>query len=149
MKPSHAVPSSRSVGYHGVPLPGVPFHEKWGIIPNERGRVIDPKTRKFVPGQYVVGWMKRGPSGLVGDNKPDAAETVRCMMEDIDDKVAPVSENKQPQAVERILSSRNIVYLTFADWKKLDALETENGKLVGKVRDKFVNLDDMLNAVGK
>ena len=139
----------RSVGYHGVPLPGVPFHEKWGIIPNERGRVIDPKTRKFVPGQYVVGWMKRGPSGLVGDNKPDAAETVRCMMEDIDGKVAPVSENKQPQAVERLLSSRNIVYLTFADWKKLDALETENGKLVGKVRDKFVNLADMLNAVGK
>lgn len=139
----------RSVGYHGVPLPGVPFHEKWGIIPNERGRVIDPKTRKFVPGQYVVGWMKRGPSGLVGDNKPDAAETVRCMMEDIDGKVAPVSENKQPQSVERLLSSRNIVYLTFADWKKLDALETENGKLVGKVRDKFVNLSDMLNAVGK
>lgn len=139
----------RSVGYHGVPLPGVPFHEKWGIIPNERGRVIDPKTRKFVPGQYVVGWMKRGPSGLVGDNKPDAAETVRCMMEDIDGKVALVSENKQPQSVERLLSSRNIVYLTFADWKKLDALETENGKLVGKVRDKFVNLSDMLNAVGK
>ncbi|MDE0184534.1 MAG: FAD-dependent oxidoreductase [Candidatus Poribacteria bacterium] len=139
----------RSVGYHGVPLPGVPFHEKWGIIPNERGRVIDPKTRKFVPGQYVVGWMKRGPSGLVGDNKPDSAETVRCMMEDIDGKVAPVSENMQPQAVERLLSSRNIVYLTFADWKKLDSLETENGKKAGKVRDKFVSLSDMLNAVGK
>lgn len=139
----------RSVGYHGVPLPGVPFHEKWGIIPNERGRVVDPKTRQFVSGQYVVGWIKRGPSGLVGDNKPDSAETVRCMMEDIDGKVAPVSEDKQPQAVERLLSSRNIVYLTFADWKKLDALETENGKMAGKVRDKFVNLSDMLKAVGK
>ena len=139
----------RSVGYHGVPLPGVPFHEKWGIIPNERGRVVDPKTRQFVPGQYVVGWIKRGPSGLVGDNKPDSAETVRCMMEDIDGKVAPVSEDKQPQAVERLLSSRNIVYLTFADWKKLDALETENGKMAGKVRDKFVSLSDMLKAVGK
>ena len=96
-----------------------------------------------------MGWIKRGPSGLVGDNKPDSAETVRCMMEDIDGKVAPVSEDKQPQAVERLLSSRNIVYLTFADWKKLDALETENGKTAGKVRDKFVSLSDMLKAVGK
>ena len=139
----------RSVGYHGIPLPGVPFHEKWGIIPNERGRVIDSKTQQFVSGQYVVGWIKRGPSGLVGDNKPDSAETVRCMLEDIDGKVAPVSEDKQPQAIERLLSSRNIVYLTFSDWKKLDALESENGKTAGKIRDKFVNLSDMLRAVGK
>src|SRR6185369_1883198 len=72
----------RSVGYRGVPLPGVPFNESWGVILNERGRVLDGDTKQPVTGEYTAGWIKRGPSGVIGTNKPDAAETVACMMED-------------------------------------------------------------------
>ncbi|MDQ7851294.1 MAG: FAD-dependent oxidoreductase, partial [Armatimonadota bacterium] len=66
----------RSVGYRGVPLPGVPFNEDWGVILNERGRVLDPGSREPLPGLYTAGWIKRGPTGVIGTNKPDAAETV-------------------------------------------------------------------------
>src|SRR5262245_27536498 len=72
----------RSVGYRGVPLPGVPFHDSWGVILNEKGRVIDPETRQPMPGEYAAGWIKRGPTGVIGTNKPDAAETVAAMLED-------------------------------------------------------------------
>ena len=72
----------RSVGYRGVPLPGVPFHERWGVIPNEKGRVTDPATGAPIPGLYATGWIKRGPSGVIGTNKPDAVETVTAMLED-------------------------------------------------------------------
>jgi len=61
----------RSVGYRGVPLPGVPFNERWGIIPNERGRVISPGTKTPIAGEYTAGWIKRGPSGIIGTTKPD------------------------------------------------------------------------------
>ena len=70
----------RSVGYRGVPLPGVPFHESWGVILNEHGRVLDPDTKQPVVGEYAAGWIKRGPTGVIGTNKPDAAQTVACMM---------------------------------------------------------------------
>src|SRR5206468_6860300 len=69
----------RSVGYRGVPLPGVPFNESWGVILNNRGRVLDFDTKQPVVGEYAAGWIKRGPTGVIGTNKPDAAETVECM----------------------------------------------------------------------
>ncbi|PYN11245.1 MAG: NADP oxidoreductase, partial [Candidatus Rokuibacteriota bacterium] len=70
----------RSVGYRGVPVPGVPFDEKGGVILNAKGRVLDPATRQPLRGLYTAGWIKRGPSGVIGTNKPDAAETVACML---------------------------------------------------------------------
>src|SRR6266545_3732318 len=73
----------RSVGYRGVSLPGVPFHEGWGVILNENGRILDPDTKQPVAGEYAAGWIKRGPTGVIGTNKPDAAQTVECMMEDL------------------------------------------------------------------
>src|SRR5256886_10402555 len=73
----------RSVGYRGVPLPGVHFNESWGVILNDKGRVLDPDTKQPVPGEYAAGWIKRGPTGVIGTNKPDAAETVQCMFEDL------------------------------------------------------------------
>ena len=72
----------RSVGYRGVPLPGVPFHESWGVILNEKGRVLDPERKQPIPGEYAAGWIKRGPTGVIGTNKPDAAETVAAMLDD-------------------------------------------------------------------
>ncbi|RME40557.1 MAG: NADP oxidoreductase, partial [Caldilineae bacterium] len=73
----------RSIGYRGVPLPGVPFNDDWGVILNQEGRVINPETNQPLPGEYTAGWIKRGPSGVIGTNKPDAAETVACMLEDL------------------------------------------------------------------
>ncbi len=73
----------RSVGYRGSRCPGVPFHESWGVICNENGRVLDPDTKQPVVGEYAAGWIKRGPTGVIGTNKPDAAQTVVCMMEDL------------------------------------------------------------------
>ena len=72
----------RSVGYQSVPLPGVPFDERASVVPNELGRVLGPDGSPL-PGEYVAGWLKRGPTGVIGTNKSDAAETVRCLLEDL------------------------------------------------------------------
>ena len=66
------------MGYRGVPLPGVPFHESWGVILNEKGRVLDPETKQPVVGEYAAGWIKRGPTGVIGTNKPDAPRPWRA-----------------------------------------------------------------------
>ena len=72
----------RSVGYQSVPLPGVPFDERASVVPNALGRVLGPDGSPL-PGEYVAGWLKRGPTGVIGTNKSDAAETVRCLLEDL------------------------------------------------------------------
>jgi NADPH-dependent glutamate synthase beta subunit-like oxidoreductase len=66
----------RSVGYRGVALPDIPFNDKWGVVLNERGRILDSHTKQPLPGLYTAGWIKRGPSGVIGTNKPDSVETV-------------------------------------------------------------------------
>jgi len=126
----------RSVGYRGVPLPGVPFDEARGIIPNVRGRVVsvDPGPRTPVPGLYVAGWIKRGPSGVIGTNKPDAAETAEMMLEDLERGDLRQPPEPSPEAVERLLEERVPCLITFEDWKKLDALESERGKADGRPR---------------
>ena len=73
----------RAIGYQGVPLPGIPFDAMRGVIPNERGRITDPATGGPVEGEYVVGWIKRGPQGIIGTNKPDSQETVDMLLEDL------------------------------------------------------------------
>ena len=73
----------RAIGYRGVPLPGVPFDERGGVIPNADGRVLDPSSGEPLPGEYVVGWIKRGPSGVIGTNKKDAQQTVDAMIADL------------------------------------------------------------------
>ena len=73
----------RSVGYLGVPLPEVPFDDRRGVIPNDRGRVLAGEGQEPVVGFYASGWIKRGPSGVIGTNKPDAVETVERMLEDL------------------------------------------------------------------
>ena len=73
----------RAIGYRGEPLPGVSFDERAGMIPNDGGRVLDADSRAPLPGEYVVGWIKRGPSGVIGTNKKDAQETVDAMLADL------------------------------------------------------------------
>ena len=137
----------RSVGYRGVPLPGVPFDEVRGVIPNERGRVTNPASPVPNPRLYVAGWIKRGPSGVIGTNKPDAAETAEAMLEDLAGGAVPQPAEPSAAAVERLLRERVPCLITFDDWKKLDALESERGKAGGRPRVKMEEAE-MLKKLG-
>lgn len=137
----------RSVGYRGVPLPGVPFREDWGTIPNDMGRIIELETKEPVVGEYAVGWIKRGPSGIIGTNKPDSVETVQSMLDDaksgkVLSPIAPKVED-----VENLLKDRHIRYVSYADWRILDQIEQERGAEVGRMRLKFTQIEEMLTAL--
>ncbi len=139
----------RSVGYRGVPLPGVPFNESWGVVLNDKGRVLDPASEEPVPGEYTGGWIKRGPTGVIGTNKPDAAETVACMIEDLARDVHLHPEKPSPDAAEQMLRDRQPRYVSYADWRRLNALEIERGRVLGRPRLKFTRVEDMLAALGR
>lgn len=138
----------RSVGYRGLPLPGVPFHEPWGTIPNDRGRVLTKlEGGEPVIGDYVVGWIKRGPTGVIGTNKPDAVETVEELLKDLQANKLLTPARPDRQAMEALLSQRNVTWVTFEDWQVLDQLEIERGKAVGRPRVKFTEVSEMLEAL--
>jgi ferredoxin--NADP+ reductase len=139
----------RSVGYRGVPLPGVPFNEAWGVILNDRGRVLDPDTNAPRVGEYTAGWIKRGPTGVIGTNKPDAAETVECMLEDLAAGRVLAPPEPDPAAAERLVRERQPRYLSYADWRRLDELETGRGRAQGRPRVKFCRVEEMLQALGR
>ena len=125
----------------------MPFYDKWGIIPNEKGRVTATHKGEVVPGEYVVGWAKRGPTGVIGTNKPDAVETVAAMLEDVN-RLEPVSDEKATaQAIVALLQARGADYFTFEDWLKLEAIEDERGKAEGRPRVKITSEAAMLAAV--
>ena len=138
----------RSVGYRGVPLPGVPFDEKWGVILNQKGRVLDPDSKQPQLGEYTAGWIKRGPSGVIGTNKPDAAETVVAMLEDAAAGRVLTPTEPDRAAAERLLRQRQPRLVTYAEWLRLNALEIERGRPRGRPRAKFTRVDEMLAALG-
>src|SRR5207245_10393286 len=109
----------RWVGYRGVPLPGVPFNGSWGVILNDKGRVPDPATKQPVVGEYTAGWIKRGPTGVIGTNKPDAAETVECMFEDLARSAVLEPARPDAAAAEALVRQRQPSYASYADWLKL------------------------------
>jgi ferredoxin/flavodoxin---NADP+ reductase len=138
----------RSVGYRGVPLPGVPFDDKWGVVLNEKGRVLDPDSKHRLPGEYTAGWIKRGPTGVIGTNKPDAAETATAMLEDAATGSTLTPAEPEPAAVERFISQRRPHYVNWGDWLRLNQLEIERGRARGAPRLKFTRVDEMLAALG-
>lgn len=137
----------RSVGYEGVPLPGVPFNENWNVILNDCGRVLDPKTRKHVVGEYVCGWIKRGPSGVIGTNKADSVETVSCMLEDLEAGLVLDPPEPTAEAAERMIRERQPRYFSYEDWCRIDELETARGEESGRPRIKFTSVDEMWEAL--
>ena len=139
----------RSVGYRGVPLPGVPFNESWGVILNDKGRVLDAQTKMPVRGEYTAGWIKRGPSGVIGTNKPDAAETVTCMMEDLAEGATLNPEHPDPAAGDRFLRERQPRCVSYQDWQRLNEIEVEQGRTQGRPRVKFTRVEEMLAALGR
>lgn len=139
----------RSVGYRGVALPDVPFDERRGVVPNDKGRVIDTKSGLPVTGLYVAGWIKRGPSGVIGTNKPDAAETVAAMIADLEQGGRWEPAEPDARAAESLVLSRQPLAVTYADWRRLDALECSNGEACGRPRLKFASVEEMLAALGR
>ena len=139
----------RSVGYRGVSLPGVPFNEKWGVILNEKGRVLDPETKQPVVGEYAAGWIKRGPSGVIGTNKPDAAETVECMLEDLAQGGLRAPAHPTAAAAEALVRQRRPSYVSYPDWLRLNELEVARGRAQGRPRVKFTRVEEMLAALGR
>jgi ferredoxin/flavodoxin---NADP+ reductase len=139
----------RSIGYHGVPVPGVPFNKDWGVILNEDGRVIDDETGKVMTGHYAAGWIKRGPSGVIGTNKPDAAETVEYMLADADAGRTLQPARPEPEAITDLLAERQPLYFSYEDWLLLDEIEVSRGAALGRPRLKFTTIEEMLAAVGK
>jgi ferredoxin--NADP+ reductase len=140
----------RSVGYRGRPLSGVPFDEKTGTIANSQGRVTDGVSGPPLPGEYAVGWAKRGPSGLIGTNRADSVATVNLMVLDL--KVGKLPARRVDASLEsipKLLTANKIRWIDFQHWEKLDAIETAKGKAAGKPRQKFTRIDEMLAAIKK
>jgi ferredoxin--NADP+ reductase len=129
----------RSVGYRGVPLPDLPFDDRRAVIPNVLGRIVDPSDDRSIPGLYTSGWIKRGPSGVIGTNKPDAAETVRCMAEDLAAGVHLRPSDTALDAPDRTLRRRAVHYVSYEDWIEIDAREVARGKALDRPRLKFTD----------
>jgi len=136
-----------SIGYRGVALPGVPFDERRAVVPSDGGRIVDPETGRPVPGQYVAGWIKRGSTGVIGTNKPDALETVTAMVEDVRAGLVAPPAHPTPEAAERMIRSAQPQCVSYGDWLRLDAVETSRGHAAGRPRSKLTRVEDMLAAL--
>jgi ferredoxin/flavodoxin---NADP+ reductase len=133
----------RSVGYHGVALAGAPFDERAGTMPNERGRVVDAEGRP-ISGLYCAGWIKRGPTGVIGTNKKDATETVDLLLEDV--RAGIVQPGHGSGSLEGVLAERGIQAVVYAGWEAIDALERSRGEPQGRPRVKLATWDELLEA---
>jgi ferredoxin/flavodoxin---NADP+ reductase len=130
----------RSVGYRGVGLPDVPFDERRGTIANEDGRVIgEPRT-------YCAGWIKRGPTGIIGTNKKDASETVALLLEDVEQGRITHKEKASAEAVETLLAERDVRAVLYSGWSSIDELERTAGEKLGRPRIKLRSWDELLAA---
>ena len=129
----------RSVGYKGVELPGVPFDESTGTIPNDGGRVEGAERT------YVAGWIKRGPSGVIGTNKKDATETIAALLEDARaGRLNPTSVDST-QTLEALLESRGVEHVEQAGWQAIDAAERSAGEPLGRPRVKLHTWEKLLH----
>jgi ferredoxin--NADP+ reductase len=133
----------RSVGYRGVGLPGVPFDERSGTMPNDRGRVLDGNGSP-VPGVYAAGWIKRGPTGVIGTNKKDATETVELLLEDA--RAGRLSSRENGRRLDDLLAERGVEAVMYPGWEAIDALERSRGEPQGRPRIKLCTWDELLAA---
>jgi len=137
-----------SIGYRGVPLTGIPFNDRWGVIPNKKGRIINQDSGENITGIYTAGWIKRGPSGVIGTNKLDASETVSCMFEDLKNGRILNPTLTDSRSIEAVIRDRQPEYVLFNDWLKLDQIEIERGREKDRPRVKFTEVDEMLSEIG-
>ena len=133
----------RSVGYHGIALPGVPFDEGAGTMPNRDGRVLD-SDGELIPGLYCAGWIKRGPTGVIGTNKKDATETVDLLLEDAHAGALPTPNDERP--LEELLAERSVEVVSYPGWEAIDALERARGEARGRPRVKLCTWPELIAA---
>ena len=136
----------RAVGYFGSELSEVPFDEKAGVIPNDKGRVLD-SDGKHIHGVYATGWIKRGPVGLIGHTKSDAIETIAQIIEDKNNWWQPASPSED--SITDLLTSRKIDYVGWPEWLRIDAEEKRLGEAQERERIKLVEREDFLTVAKK
>ncbi|MEN0134151.1 MAG: FAD-dependent oxidoreductase [Rhodococcus sp. (in: high G+C Gram-positive bacteria)] len=134
----------RSIGYRGRPVTGVPFDDRRGVIPNENGRVIDPETGAPVPGVYVAGWIKRGPTGVIGTNKYCSAETVRMLIDDF--SAGRLDAPADREGLDRLIAERAPDAVDYQGWQRIDKTERAEGRAAGRTRTKLITIESMLAA---
>ncbi|MGW5715666.1 FAD-dependent oxidoreductase [Amycolatopsis sp. NPDC003865] len=130
----------RAVGYLSSHLPEIPFDHVAGVVPNQAGRVLDLDENQL-PGVYVTGWIKRGPIGLIGHTKGDAAETIASLLSDAETLTAP--RYASPDAILDFLAARGIPFTTWEGWGRLDSHEKALGLAAGRERIKVVEREEM------
>ncbi len=135
----------RSVGYRAVPLPDVPFDERHFVLANERGRVLRPDGEPL-PGVYAVGWIKRGPTGILGTNKRDAEETVGCLVEDLRAGALGQPPNPGREQIDALLAKRKSNLITAEGWRAINGHELERGRVQLRPRVKLASRDELLAA---
>ena len=132
----------RAVGYRGLRLPGAPYDEATGRIPHAEGRVI--RDGALSPGEYVTGWIKRGPTGVIGTNRSDAVETVVSLLEDVDRGV--LVPGAHDGALGRLLGERGLHPLGMPEWHRIDAAERARGEQHGRLRTTLAHRSELLGA---
>jgi ferredoxin--NADP+ reductase len=130
----------RSIGYRGTRIEGVPFDEKNCTIPHERGRIAGRS------GEYAVGWIKRGPTGIIGTNKRDAQETVNTILEDLDAGRLPAPADPDRDSMEALVAERQPDAVSYAGWQAVDRAEREAGEPHGRPRVKLCSFQELLEA---
>ncbi len=135
----------RSVGYRGTAMPGVPFDEETATIRNKAGRVLDGDAEP-IPGVYCTGWIKRGPSGVIGTNKKDAMETVELLIADARAGLLPGRTERSSRGVEDVLAERGVACVSYEGWEAIDAVERERGEQEGRPRVKLCSREQLLEA---
>jgi ferredoxin--NADP+ reductase len=135
----------RSVGYRGVALPDVPFDERRGTIPNDGGRVLGDEGEPLA-GVYCAGWIKRGPTGVIGTNKKDAAETVQLLLDDVEAGRLVRKPGMSAAAVDELLAERGVGVVEYAGWTAIDTAEREAGEKLGRPRVKLCSWEELLAA---
>ena len=137
----------RSIGYVGAPLPGVPFDGARSTVLNDAGRVVDPDTREPLPGVYAAGWIKRGPSGVIGTNKKCAQETTNLLLADQAAGRLPEPTSTPEELLESLRAAGTRV-VDYSGWEAIDAHERSLGEPTGRPRVKLVRRDEMLHRAG-
>jgi ferredoxin/flavodoxin---NADP+ reductase len=137
----------RAVGYVGKPLPGVPFDDRRATVLNEGGRVLATESRSPIPGLYAAGWIKRGPSGVIGTNKKCAQETTGRLFEDFADGLLPTPASTPEALLEQLHQKVNVV--DYSGWEAIDAHERALGEPSGRPRVKLVRRDEQLKRAAR
>jgi ferredoxin--NADP+ reductase len=135
-----------SIGCYGRPVPSLPFESTVGVVPNIRGRVVDPQLGSPVDGSYVAGWIKRGPTGFIGTSKSCAQETVKTVVDDYNDGRLP-DPVATLRALDRLVRRRQPDVVDYAAWHQIDRAEIERGQATGRPRDKCTTIEEMLDVV--